>query len=84
MVTEAIALREGQGEMMTKESILELRAMAAIQLLSEDEKTKLFTSASDPAQVATMALVGLEETYKKLIAMKSLMALQDDGSWPAM
>jgi hypothetical protein len=32
-----------------------------------------------------MAILGLEATYKKLVAMKSLTALQDDGgSWPAM
>jgi hypothetical protein len=35
-------------------------------------------------QVATMAIMGLEAAYKKLIAMKSLTALQDDGSWPAI
>ena len=35
-------------------------------------------------QVATMAIMSLEAAYKKLIAMKSLTALQDDGSWPAI
>lgn len=85
LVNEAIALREGDGEIMTKDSILELRATAALQLLTEDDKMRLFTFATEPAQVATMALMSLEATYKKLTAMKSLAALgSQDDSWPAI
>lgn len=51
MVSEAVALREGDGEVMTKESLLELRASAALQLLTDEEKMKWFTSAAEPAQV---------------------------------
>jgi hypothetical protein len=31
-----------------------------------------------------VAIMGLEATYKKLIAIKSLTVLPDDGSWPAI
>ena len=84
MVDEAVALREGDGEVMTKEAVLELRACAMLQLLAAEDKMKLFTSASEPAQVATMAMVRLESTYKKLVAMKSLSGLSDGGNWPAI
>jgi hypothetical protein len=69
---------------MTKEAILELRACAAMQLLCKEDKMKLFSSASAPSQIATVAIMGLEATHKKLIALKSLTVIQDDGSWPAI
>jgi len=85
LITETIALREGQGECMSAESILELRASAMLQLLTEEDKMKLFTSARDPAQVASIALVSLERTYKKLLAIKQLASLEDPGgSWPSI
>jgi Lon protease-like protein len=51
MVNEAVALREGDGELMTKDALLELRASAAVQLLSPEDRMKLFTTAAEPAQV---------------------------------
>jgi hypothetical protein len=40
--------------------------------------------ATHLSKIATVAIMGLEATYKKLIALKSLTVIQDDGSWPAI
>ncbi len=62
MVADAIALREKKGEFVTKDEVLELRACAMVQLLTAEDKMRLFTSASDASQVPCSVTVTVTVT----------------------